>query len=461
MANEEHLKQLKQGVAHWNQWRVDQPDMQPDFSGADLSCQDLSGVDLSGANLIGAALNEIDLRRANLHRADLIGTDLFKADFFGADLSQADLRGAELIRANFIEANMQEANLSEADFSWADLIKVNLHRANLSRAALIKSNLVEANLSQANLTRVVLRGADLSEANLKGANLTEADLSGANLKRATLAQTNLFRANLNGANLGLANLRGANLSRATLLRADLVRADFSLANLSRTKLDRADLSEARMGLTTVGDVDLRQVHGLETVKHSSRSYLDIHTLYRSRNKIPEIFLKGMGIPDAFIIYMGSLSDQISPYHPCFISYSSLDEPFAERLYADLQAAGVYCWFAPEDLKMEAKSKLCIEELLRFQDKLLLVLSENSVKSSWVEPEIENILAWERHHNESVLFPIRLDETVMNIETGWPALIRGMRSISDFENWQEQTAYNKALTQLLHDLKIIGEAGKTP
>ena len=37
-----------------------------------------------------------------------------------------------------------------------------------------------------------------------------------------------------------------------------------------------------------------------------------------------------------------------------ISYSSKDEPFANRLYADLQNKGVRYWFAPEDMKIGDK-----------------------------------------------------------------------------------------------------------
>jgi hypothetical protein len=36
MANDEHVALLKQGVAAWNAWRRDNPDVRPDFSGADL-----------------------------------------------------------------------------------------------------------------------------------------------------------------------------------------------------------------------------------------------------------------------------------------------------------------------------------------------------------------------------------------------------------------------------------------
>ncbi len=61
MANEEHLKILKQGVEAWNEWRKKNPRRTPDLTGANLT----------GANLIEANLNRADLTGANLYKADL------------------------------------------------------------------------------------------------------------------------------------------------------------------------------------------------------------------------------------------------------------------------------------------------------------------------------------------------------------------------------------------------------
>ena len=33
MANEEHLRQVKRGVAHWNDWRQNNPEVHPDLKG--------------------------------------------------------------------------------------------------------------------------------------------------------------------------------------------------------------------------------------------------------------------------------------------------------------------------------------------------------------------------------------------------------------------------------------------
>src|SRR5262245_19586641 len=43
-------------------------------------------------------------------------------------------------------------------------------------------------------------------------------------------------------------------------------------------------------------------------------------------------------------------------------------------------------------------------------------------------------------------------TVMNLEMGWPALIRNTRNISDFQGWETHDVYQKAFDRLLRDLK---------
>ena len=51
MANPEHLKRLKEGVAGWNKWREESSRVVPDLSGATLSAAQMSGANLSNANL--------------------------------------------------------------------------------------------------------------------------------------------------------------------------------------------------------------------------------------------------------------------------------------------------------------------------------------------------------------------------------------------------------------------------
>jgi hypothetical protein len=195
------------------------------------------------------------------------------------------------------------------------------------------------------------------------------------------------------------------------------------------------------------------VKGLETVGHEGPSTIGIDTLYQSGGKIPEVFLRGCGVPEQFISYIPSLLNQAIQYYSCFISYSSKDQAFANRLYADLQSKGVRCWFAPEDMKIGDRFRVRIDESIRVHEKLLLILSENSVASDWVEKEVETAMEKERESRNPALFPVRLDDSLNAVKSGWAADVRRTRHIGDFSNWKSHEEYEKAFERLLRDLKI--------
>jgi hypothetical protein len=243
MASEEHLKILKEGIASWNKWRSENPDIRPNF--------------------FGAHFVEKELREANLSHSDLISANLHKAKLFGADLRKADLVRAWLTNAQLYSANLSESKLNGANFFQSDL-----------------------------------KGANLTYADLTGADFTAADLTGANLTGTTLARTNFSDAQLVGATLENANLGG----------------------------------------TILGNVALNGARGLDTCIHSRPSIIDHQTLARS-GRLPLNFIRGCGVPEIIIEFILPLFSDPIQFQSCFISYSSTDQLFAERLYADLQQNG--------------------------------------------------------------------------------------------------------------------------
>jgi hypothetical protein len=296
-----------------------------------------------------------------------------------------------------------------------------------------------------------LTGADLVRADLYGADLSRANLSKANLLSSRLIEVNLRDANLSGANLSNADLSYANLSYADLRGATLLNADLFSATLIAVKLDGADFSHVTMMATVLGELDLSKVRGLENVTHYEPSIISIDTIYRSQGQIPDVFLQGAGVPETFITYAHSLVMQPVDYYSCFISYSSRDQDFAERLYADLQSKGVRIWFAPEDLKIGDKFWHRIDESIRLYDKLLVVLSEHSVQSDWVEREAMAALEKEKQ-GKIVLFPITLDDAVKDCTAPWAADLQRQRHIGNFQGWKNHNDYQKAFERLLRDLK---------
>jgi hypothetical protein len=215
-----------------------------------------------------------------------------------------------------------------------------------------------------------------------------------------------------------------------------------------------------MDSTNLGNIDLSTVKGIETIRHEGPSTIGIDTIYRSQGKIPEVFLRGAGVPDSFIIYMHSLTGEAIQYYTCFISYSTKDQDFATRLHADLQAKGVRCWFAPEDIAGGKKIHEQIDQAIRLYDKLLVVLSEHSMASEWVKTELYHARQQEEKEKRRKLFPISL--AAYDTLRQWKAfdadigkdMAREVREyfIPDFTNWKEHDAYQKAFDRLLRDLK---------
>lgn len=351
MANEEHLKILKQGVDKWNEWRESNREIKPDLSGANLSAANLSEADLHGTNL----------------------------------------NGTNFWRANLIKANMAHANLQEA----------HLYGADLSSAILSDANIVEANLRSSSL-----RSAYLGGANIRGAILTEANLNGA-------------------------------------------------------ILDGADLTDAIVGFSTFSDVDLITVKGLETVKHVGPSSIGIDTIYRSKGRVPVEFLRGTGVLDNFIEFMSSLVGTTLEFYSCFISYSGKDQEFADRLFADLQHEGVRCWFAPHHVQAGKKLHEQIDVAIRMHEKLLLILSPDSINSEWVKTEIAKARKREIAEDKRVLFPVSLNISFKEL-TEWECFdadrckdsAREIREyyIPDFTKWKDHDQYQEEFKKLVRDLK---------
>lgn len=303
------------------------------------------------------------------------------------------------------------------------------------------------------LLEVDLSGSDLSSMVLNGALLYQADLSRARLRHSQMFSAQFSFSNLIEADLSESALLGVNFRRADLRGANLTRAGLNDADLTDAKLAFADFTGSQICATTFANTNLSQAENLEAVVHMGPSSVGIDTIYRSGGAIPEVFLRGCGVPENFIEFSRSLVAQAIEFYSCFVSYSSKDQEFVERLHADLQSHGVRCWFAPEDLRIGDPFRQRIDEAVRFREKLLIVLSQHSVQSPWVEKEVEAAFEEERRRKTIVIFPIRLDDAVMETDHAWAADIRRTRHIGDFTKRGEQDAYQRAFNRLLRDLTL--------
>ncbi len=285
----------------------------------------------------------------------------------------------------------------------------------------------------AQLDGVVLKHADLARAVLRGAHLSSADLSGADLTNADLRSSHLARASLPGA-----LLVSANLGRAFLRSADLSGADLTGATLAESVFIKTDLSA---------------VEGLESVIHAAPSTLDHRTIARS-GSLPRVFLAGIGLADWQIEESKLLQPDLVPseitdimcraielrgayplqVRPVFISYSHTDGAFVDTLEAELNGVGIRFWREIHELEAgPLEPQIC-----RGQDDrvALVVLSEASLASGWVESEVEYAHEAASVDRPYTLCPIALDDAWKS--SRWdPALRMALKKfhILDFSGWQ--------------------------
>ncbi|MGO9200740.1 MAG: toll/interleukin-1 receptor domain-containing protein [Limisphaerales bacterium] len=292
-------------------------------------------------------------------------------------------------------SHQRRARVGNARLRKTNLLLAELRGAHITAGELFDECLLAADLSGAKLTGAPLNGADLSEVSLWGANLFSAQLIGSNLRGASLIGASLMYADLSGADLSSANLSRADLRCAILRGARLRNARLREAELNGAMLSDADLSRAACSGTVLASVDLSQTIGLSSARHDGPSTIGLDTFFLSKGKIPLVFLRGAGIPDAFIQYAASLTRTACEFYSCFISYSHADKPFARRLHDALQGRGIRCWLDEHQLLPGDPIYDSIDRGIRLWDKVLLCCSETALTSWWVDNEIQITLAKEQ------------------------------------------------------------------
>ena len=345
------------------------------------------------------------------------------------------------------------------DFMEADLRGVDLRKAELWGGRFLSAKLYGANLNEANLS-----GTDLRKADLRKTKLREAKLLGTRLEMANLSETNLSYAHVLGANLS-----GSNLDNASLNEANLKNSNLDGASLSGT-----DLTNGLLGSIVLGDNDLSQTVGLETIRHQTPSTIGTNTLQKSRGNISVTFLRGCGLSDWEIesakLYNPELSNheideilykvhdlratQPLQISPLFISYSHVDSPFVEKIEEHLNAKGIRFW---RDVHHATAGRLekQIDRAIRHNPTVLVILSENSIKSDWVEHEVRTARELEKESGHDVLCPVALDDSWKT--SSWPKRVMEQvmeYNILDFSRWKDDTEFERLFKKLIDGLELF-------
>ena len=93
--------------------------------------------------------------------------------------------------------------------------------------------------------------------------------------------------------------------------------------------------------------------------------------------------------------------------------------------------------------------------MRLHPTVLLVLSENSIESDWVEHEAESARELEKELKRDVLCPVALDGSWK--EADWPKRLRRQiekYNILDFSGWEDDGTFVRQWIKLLAGLNLF-------
>src|SRR3954467_8946667 len=90
----------------------------------------------------------------------------------------------------------------------------------------------------------------------------------------------------------------------------------------------------------------------------------------------------------------------------FISYATVDRPFARRLADALEAHGWSVWWDHRSLRGGQHFDRVIEEAIRDARVVVVIWSKVSVESGWVRDEATHAL------NENKLVSLRIDRAIL-------------------------------------------------
>lgn len=145
-------------------------------------------------------------------------------------------------------------------------------------------------------------------------------------------------------------------------------------------------------------------------------------------------------------------EKIEPKISCFLSHCVSDKVFCEKLYSDIVASGVRCWYFPEDATFGKGVWDEIDKQIRSSNKVIIICSKNSLQSAPVLREIERTLQREDEEGKDILLPIRIDDYVLE---DWDHPRRAdviNKVVGDFQKWRNQEKYRESLWRLIDAIK---------
>ena len=112
--------------------------------------------------------------------------------------------------------------------------------------------------------------------------------------------------------------------------------------------------------------------------------------------------------DALTALLDNKANEAEIKFDAFISYSTKDKDFADKVCHELESKGCKCWIAPRNIESGMSFADQIQNAIRFSRSLVLIFSQNSKRSKFVQNEISTAGGLSRD-----IISIRLDSSLLD------------------------------------------------
>jgi hypothetical protein len=126
----------------------------------------------------------------------------------------------------------------------------------------------------------------------------------------------------------------------------------------------------------------------------------------------------------------------------------------DKIGAQLTERGILYWRDTHDMKAGPIEEQ-LDQAIRRNPTVLLVLSKHSLKSDWVEHEVRKARLLEKELGRKVLCPVRLDDSWK--ESQWPERIIEQimeYNILDFSAWRHDHKFEAEFNKLIDGLQLF-------
>jgi len=170
MNSQDYFGILKDGVDIWNNWRLENPQINPNLSNIDFSgliCG-LDGANFKNTILIGCNFTGQSLEGTEFENAQLIGSS-----FKGANLLNTNFNSAKIEHGNF-----QGSYINQAKFKEANLLSVDFTNATIKNAYFANSFCLKTKFINATLDSIIFNYASFVGAVFVNANIVNCSIFG-------------------------------------------------------------------------------------------------------------------------------------------------------------------------------------------------------------------------------------------------------------------------------------------